>query len=204
MDLIQIGQKLSVNIVKQNKLVEIIGTISELHDDRMSIELPPYFMRYIEYLDVGKSLTIKIFSKMGTIDFNTVVITSPLEEGNFEVELDYNALKLTPGSELPVIQASENLKIFYKDSSINTQTIEISTDYIKFNCDKHLNVNDSFDCVLLLPDDYGKINFKINITNVDVVYDTEYTASYFSMSEQDRELLLYYMYVYSNSNQEIS
>ena len=203
MDLLQNGQKLSINIIKQDKLVEIVGTIDELFDDRMSIELPPYFMRYIEYLDVGKPLTIKVFSKLGTIDFNTIVITSPLEEGNFEIELDYNSLKLTPGPELPVIQSIENIKITIGEETFTTQTMEISTEYIKFYSNRKFNVNDSFDCELLLSDDYGKINFKANIIEVDTIYDTEYKASYFSMSEQNRETLLYYMYVYSNnSNQD--
>jgi hypothetical protein len=201
MDLLQAGQKLSINIVKHDKLVEIMGTIAELYDDRMSIELPPYFMRYIEFLDVGKKLTIRVFSKLGTIDFNTIVITSPLEEGNFEIELDYNALKLTPGPDIPVIKAIENLQIIFDENVYTTQTIEISTEYIKFYSDKKLNVDESFDCVLLLSEDYGKIKFKVNITEVDKIYDTEYTASYFSMSESDREALLYYMYVYS-ANQE--
>ena len=202
MDLLQNGQKLSINIIKQDKLVEIVGTIDELFDDRMSIELPPYFMRYIEYLDVGKPLTIKVFSKLGTIDFNTIVITSPLEEGNFEIELDYNSLKLTPGPELPVIQSIENIKITIGEETFTTQTMEISTEYIKFYSNRKFNVNDSFDCELLLSDDYGTINFKANIIEVDTIYDTEYKASYFSMSEQNRETLLYYMYVYSNSTNQ--
>ena len=160
-------------------------------------------MRYVEYLDVGKSLTIKAFSKLGTIDFNTVVITSPLEEGNFEIELDYNSLKLTPGEELPVIKAMETLKIMMDDTVYKTQTFEISTEYIKFYCDKELKVDDNFDCQLILSEDYGTIDFKANITEVDNIYDNEYTASYYNMNEQDREALLYYMYVYTNSfNQE--
>ena len=77
MELIHSGQKLSINIIKDDKLIEIIGVITEVLDDRISVELPKYFMRYIEFLEVGKPLTVKIFSKMGTVDFNTVVITSP-------------------------------------------------------------------------------------------------------------------------------
>ena len=93
MDLLKAGQKLSILFQKEDSLVEIACVISALLEDRIVIDLPQYFMRYIEYLDVGCSLTIKAFSKIGTVDFNTIVITSPLED-EFSVELDYNFSKL--------------------------------------------------------------------------------------------------------------
>ena len=199
MDLLKQGQKISLNIIKQETLVEIIGIINDVFDDRLVVELPPYFMRYIEYLDVGCVLTAKIFSKLGTIDFNSIVICSPLEEGHLVIELDVNALKFTPGDKLPVIDSIENLKIMHKEGIINTQSFELSTEHIKFYSDKVLNKDESFDCELVLPPDYGTITFKVTITNRDVVYENEYTASFFSMTEQDRETLLYYMYSYANT-----
>ena len=48
MDLIQENQKLSINIQKDDKLVEIVCTINKVLDDRLIIEPPPYFMRYID------------------------------------------------------------------------------------------------------------------------------------------------------------
>ena len=198
MDLIQNGQKISLNIIKQDTVVEIIGIINEVFDDRLVVELPPYFMRYIEFLDVGCVLMAKIFSKIGTIDFKSIVISSPLEDEHFEIEFDVNALKYTPSSELPVIDSIENLKIIKDDGEINTKTYEISTEYIKFYCDTELGINEAFNCELILPKEYGTLCFKINITEHDIVYDNEYKASYYNMSEQDREALLYYMYVYEN------
>ena len=199
MDLIQQGQKISLNIIKQETLVEILGTINEVFDDRLIVDLPPYFMRYIEYLDMGCVVTAKIFSKLGTIDFNSMIISSPLEQGHLEMELDVNALKFTPGNELPIIDSIENLKIIHKDGIINTQTFEISTDYIKFYSEKKLSIDESFDCELYLPEDYGTITFKATVTAQDIVYENEYTANIFSMNEQDRETLLYYMYMYASN-----
>ena len=195
MDLLQQGQKSSLNIEKQDTLVEIIGTIADVFDDRLIVELPPYFMRYIEYLDVGCILTAKIFSKMGTIDFNSIVISSPLEEGHLEMELDVNALKFTPSSDIPVIDSIENIKIFRKGNSFNTQTFEISTEYVKFYSDDELVIDESFECEIYLPEDYGTIKFKATVSEHDIIYDKEYTATIFSMNEQDREALLYYMYI---------
>ena len=204
MDLLQKGQKISINIYKQDKLVEMLGKINDIFDDRLEVELPPYFMRYVECLDVGSHLTVKVFSKFGTIDFNTVVITSPLED-NFCIELDYNAMKFIPGEDMPVVDAIEKLNIIRNNEVISAKTLELSTEYIKLYSGTDLEIDDNFDCELILPDDYGIIKFKATVIYKDTIYDNEYKVSYYSMSEDDRQTLLYYMYVYiKNYDQEQS
>lgn len=198
MELIQPEQKLSINIEKDNKLIEILGKINEVYDDRITIELPQYFMRYVECLDVGKRLTIKVFSKLGTIDFNTVVITSPLEE-NFTVELDYNAMKLTPDEDLSPVDAIEVIKIKNSQGEVIAKTLDITPEVIRLSCDAKLNLEENVDCELILPEDYGTISFKATILKQDKVFDDEYTISCYAMSDNDRQELLYYMYMYANN-----
>ena len=197
MDLLKVGQKLSLYFVKENNMVEICCKIAVVLEDRLIIDLPPYFMRYIEFLEVGCRLTVKVFSKLGTVDFNTVVISSPLEE-EFSVELDYNAMKLTPTEEIPFINDILPINLKQDNEEIQLKTFEISTEYIKFYSNDTLEVNQTFDCELILPKDYGKIKFRATITEIDPVYDNEVKAVYSNMSEEDRQNLLYYMYLYSN------
>ena len=197
MDLISEGQKLSISFQKDNNFVEIVCTILNVLEDRLIIDLPQYFMRYIEYLDVGKKLTVKIFSKIGTIDFNTIVISSPLED-DFAIEFDEDAIKLTEGEEIPVISDILPLKIKKGDYECTVKTFEISTEYLKFYSNRPFELEDTFDCSLILANDYGTIKFVAKVTNIDEIYNNEYTISYSRMSEYDRQTLLYYMYVYSN------
>lgn len=201
MDLLQVGQKLSINIQTEDKLIEITGELAELYDDRLNIDLPQYFMRYIQYLEVGCNLTIKVFSKMGTIDFNAIVISSPLED-DFSVEFDSNAMRFTPKDEIPVIKAMENIVIKDPDAPVKTKTLEISTEYLKFYSDKEFHIHERYDCDLILPKDYGTISFRLTITAVDEKYTDEYKATYYYMNEKDRQNLLYYMYVYSSEESE--
>ena len=198
MELIQSGQKLSINIAINNKLVEMICTINEVFDDRIDIELPQYFMRYVEYLDVGKPLTIKIFSKIGTIDFNTVVISSPLED-KFTVELDYNAIKLTEDENIQVVNAILQMNMTQGDETHVVKTLDISTEHIRLESNDKLNLEENYDCELFLPDDYGIINFKATVIQNDIIYDNEYSISCYAMSEENRQTLLYFMYMYTNS-----
>ena len=200
MDLIQAGQKVSINILKDNKIVEIICTIQDIKDDRMTLELPPYFMRYIQLLDVGHEFTAKVFSKLGTIDFNSVIISSPLDDSDdFVVELDYNAMRFTPGSEIPVINAVEELEIKFADEIIKAQAFEISTEYLKFYSDHPFAFEETFHCKLILPDDYDTISFKATVIEIDPEYNKEYKVTFSDMSEHDRQTLLYYMYMYTNN-----
>lgn len=200
MELLKTGQKLSIFFQKEDNLVEMSCTISAVLDDRIVIELPKYFMRYIEYLDVGCKLTVKVFSKIGTVDFNTIVITSPLED-DFSVELDYNAMKLTPNEDIPVVNAVETLNITMDDERFfKVNTFEISTEYLKFYCDYEFQLNDSFNCELILPKNYGIIRFRGTVIYIDPVYDNEFKISYANMVEEDRQNLLYYMYLYTNNN----
>jgi len=198
MDLLQPGQKLSINIEKDNKLVEMVCTINEVFDDRIDIELPQYFMRYVEFLDVGKPLTIKVFSKFGTIDFNTVVISSPLED-KFIVELDYNAIKLTADENLPAVDAILQMKMKKGEEEFFVKTLDISIEKIRLLSETELIVEENYDCELILPKDYGTINFKATVKHKDIIYDNEYNISCYAMSEEDRQTLLYYMYMYTSS-----
>lgn len=199
MDLLKSGQKLGLFIQHDGNIVEITSTISEVKPDRLVIDLPPYFMRYLKYLEVGCPLTVKVFSKLGTVDFNTIVISSPLED-EFSVELDYNAIKLTPTEEIPSIEDIEELNVTIDETVLQLKTFEIATEYIKFYSDKKFAVNDILECELILPKDYGTINFRATVVEVDPVYDNEYKAVYSNMTEDARGALLYYMYLYSNNS----
>lgn len=198
MDLLTEEQKLSLFFQKGGNLVEMSCSIDKVLEDRLEVGLPQYFMRYIEFLQPGKKLTAKVFSKLGTIDFNAIVISSPLED-NFTIELDYNAMKLTPGRELPVINSIETMQVKSGDLELRLKTFEISTEYIKFYSDYTFKTEEIIDCSLILPKDYGIINFRAVITEVDPVYDNEFTATYSTMTENDKQSLLYYMYMYSNN-----
>lgn len=199
MDLLREGQKITIFFQKNASMVEMSCEIEKVYDDRLDLVLPQYFMRYIECLQVGFKLTAKAFSKLGTIDFNTVIISSPLEEC-FTIELDYNSIKLTQGNELPIIEAIEKIDISVDSEVYSTKTFEISSEYIKFYLDKPLTIGDFLDCSLKLPKTYGIINFRVAVTEIDAIYSNEITAKIVMMAENDRQTLLYYMYVYTTNS----
>lgn len=197
MDLIRPGQKIALYFQKENSMIEMVCRIEVVESDRLVLSPPPYFMRYVDCLQIGMNLVAKIFSKLGTIDFSSLVISSPLED-DFEIEFDCNSVKLTENSEIPVVSAVESLEIKNGNSIFNVKTFELSTEFLRFYSDKKFNIDDTLDFTLSLPKDYGIIKFKGMITEIDPIYDNEYTANYLTITEKDRQNLLYYMYVYSD------
>lgn len=180
-------------------MVEMVCNIEKVFNDRLNLVLPQYFMRYIENLQVGKKVTAKAFSKLGTLDFNTIIISSPLED-TFTIELDYNSIKLTPGDDIPYIGAIEPIEITTQDKSFKLKTFELSTNYVKFYSDQKFEINDMINCSLILPKDYGIIDFKATVSEIDEIYENEYTAVYTTMTEVARQTLLYYMYMYAKDS----
>ena len=193
MDLITTGQKLTLFLIKNSNIVEISCFVEKVYDDRIDLELPQYFMRYIDLLQEGSEMTAKVFTKFGTIDFNTIVISTPLEE-TFSVELDYNSVRLTPSNEFPGIKILETLELTRDDETFIVTTLEISAENVKFNSDIPFKLEDTVNGIINLGTDYGIINFKAMISEIDAVFDNEYTAKFLTMSEEDRQTLLYYMY----------
>ena len=202
MNLLSEEQKIALIFQKGDALIEMLCTIEKIYDDRLELALPQYFMRYIDSLQVGSKVTAKVFTKLGTIDFNSVIIKSPLED-EFIIELDYNALKLTPGEDIPVIAAVEKIFIQSDNESMSTKTLQLSTEYIKFTSSKQkFNINDVIEGTLNLPKDYGIINFKAIISEIDDVFDNEYKATFTTITELARQDLLYYMYMYTKDTEQ--
>lgn len=199
MDLIKKEQRVALVFPKEDKLVEVICTVNKVYDDRLELILPQYFMRYLNFLQVGCKLTAKVFSKIGTIDFNTVVISSPLED-SFLIELDYNSMKLSSGNEIVKIYAVEKLELIKGGEVFSFKTIEISPVHLKFQSDKKLKLDEFYDCNLFLPKGYGIINFKGIISEIDSVYDNEYTLRYSILDDESIQKILYYMYMYSKDS----
>ena len=197
MDLFNKEQKISLFFDTAESTVDLSGIVEGIEDDRLIINLPQYFMRYIDHLQVGCTLMAKAFSKFGTIDFNTIVISSPLEDC-FSIELDYNSLKLTSSEDFPYIDAVENLQIKAHGQSYKLNTFAIAANYIKFASNNPFEKEEIIEGAVTLPSDYGIINFRAIISEIDPVYENEYTATFTTMTETDRQNLLYYMYMYEN------
>ena len=78
---------------------------------------------------------------------------------------------------------------------MHLKTLEISPTELIFSSKEKFKVDDIIEATIYLPNNYGIIKFKGIISDFDKSYPDEYTAKYISMDEQNRKLLLYYIYM---------
>ena len=53
MDLLSAGQKIALIFQKDSSIVEMTCLIEKVYDDRLALQLPQYFMRYVDSLNEG-------------------------------------------------------------------------------------------------------------------------------------------------------
>ena len=133
MSLVREGQKLNLIFSKDNKTVEITCVISEVLYDRLIVELPKSFMRYINYLATGCEVSVRVFSTVGLLAFNSIIINGGLED-IFSIEYDESIVRMEPYADSQPVE--EILEMTIKDVknalSYSAKSIEIGAKGVKF------------------------------------------------------------------------
>ncbi len=194
MNLVREGQKLNLIFNKEDKTVEITCVIASVEFDRLIVELPKSFMRYIEFLATGCEVSVRVFSTAGILAFNSIIINGGLEDF-FSIEYDENAVQMEPYTESPSVE--EILELIIKDKSgkvYQAKTIEIGTKGLKFVCESKLELETIYDFTLLTNEEFGNIEFTGLINSYDEVFPEEYVMSYTKISGVDRQNILRFIY----------
>ena len=157
MGLIQINQKAKIIFDSEGHKVELDYTVDDVLFDRIRLVFTKSFMRYLDYLEAGNELLIKVFAPQGVIQFHSMVISSPLEKF-FEIEYDEDAINL---------EMDYSSKIDHLDNliikrpllgDISTKIINMDLSWLSFCTVTPLNINSTFDFIMTL--DNEEIMFK--------------------------------------------
>lgn len=195
MSLVREGQKLNLIFSKDNKTVEITCVISEVLYDRLIVELPKSFMRYINHLATGCEVSVRVFSTVGLLAFNSIIINGGLED-IFSIEYDEDFVRMEPYADSQPVE--EILEMTIKDVknavTFSAKSIEIGAKGVKFLCESQLDLETVYDFVLMTDEEYGNIEFSGLINSVDPVFTNEYVMSYTKISGNDRQNILRFIY----------
>ena len=194
MNLVREGQKLNLIFNKGDKTVEITCIVASVEFDRLIVELPKSFMRYIEFLATGCEVSVRVFSTAGILAFNSIIINGGLEDF-FSIEHDENAVRMEPYTESPSVEEIMELTIKDKSGKVYSgKTIEIGTKGIKFVCEEKLELETVYEFVLVTNEEFGNIEFTGIINSFDSVFPEEYIMSYTKISGVDRQNILRFIY----------
>ena len=195
MSLVREGQKLNLIFSKDYKTVEITCVITEVLYDRLMLELPKSFMRYINYLSTGCEVSVRVFSTVGLLAFNSVIINGGLED-IFSIEYDEELVRMEPYADSDPVEEILEMKIKDVKNAIShsAKSIEIGARGVKFICESQLDLETVYDFVLMTDEEYGNIEFSGLINSVDPVFTNEYVMSYTKISGNDRQNILRFIY----------
>ena len=194
MNLVREAQKLNLIFNKGDKTVEITCIVASVEFDRLIVELPKSFMRYIEFLATGCEVSVRVFSTAGILAFNSIIINGGLEDF-FSIEYDENAVRMEPYTESPSVEEIMELTIKDKSGKVYSgKTIEIGTKGIKFVCEEKLELETVYEFVLVTNEEFGNIEFTGIINSFDSVFPEEYIMSYTKISGVDRQNILRFIY----------
>ena len=188
MGLVQINQKAKIIFDSEGHSVELDCTVDEVLFDRIRLVFTKSFMRYLNALEPGNELLIKVFAPQGVIQFHSMVISSPLEKF-FEIEYDEDAINL----EMDYSSKIDNLdNLIIKRpllGDISTKIINMDVTWLSFCTVTPLNLNSTFDFIITL--DNEEIMFKGRL--VGEVTENCYKAQIIEMSGHDKKIYFQFL-----------
>ncbi len=190
MALFQENQKAKIIFEADNKIIEMDCYIEKIYYDRLKINLPKAAERYNQYLQTGTKLTINVFSHLGILEQESIVLTSPTEK-EFTIEYDSENININNRRRIKRYSASCDLIIFRPLlGNVETQIIDISTRGLRYYSDVPLEAGSIFDCKLLLKPTNKKILFKGQVKDNKGLPAGVYRMVIHKIAYKDKQVLL--------------
>ncbi len=190
MGLFQENQKAKIIFEADDKIVEMDCYIGKIYYDRINFELPKAADRYSQYLKTGNTITINVFSQVGVLIQESIILSSPLEK-EFTVEYDQDSIRIENRRRIKRYSTSCDLIIFRPLlGNIETQLIDISTRGLRYYSDIPLEAGAIFDCKVLLKPTDKKILFKGRIADNKGLPTGVYRMVIHKIAYKDKQMLL--------------
>ncbi len=192
MGLFQENQKAKIIFEADDKIVEMDCYIGKIYYDRIKLELPKAANRYSQYLRTGNKITVNVFSQVGVLVQDSIILSSPLEK-EFTVEYDMDAITIENRRRIKRYSANCDIIIFRPLlGNIETQIIDISTRGLRYYSDIPLEAGAIFDCKLILKPTDNKILFKGRIADNKGLPAGVYRMVIHKIAYKDKQTLLDY------------
>ena len=192
MGLFQENQKAKIIFEADNKIVEMDCYIEKIYYDRLKLGLPKAADRYTPYLKVGNPITINVFSHVGVVVQDSIILTSPLEKV-FTIEYDMDAVRIENRRRTKRYSAGGDIIIFRPLlGNIETQLIDLSTRGLRYYSDVPLEAGSEYDCKLILKPTDSKILFKGKILDNKGLPMGVYRMLISKIAYKDKQILFDY------------
>lgn len=168
---------------------ELDCSVKKFDKDRISLNYPYDAMDYVDYLQEGDEVTVKIFTPLGVRIFDAVVLDSPLEP-EFVVEYVENSTNIQRRS-YPRINLKTKVIIEREENdNIVTHTIDISGGGIRFFYEGKIYPGEEVGVLLYLPYMIRSVQAIGVIMKNDNLPKNEYVLLFTEISERERDKII--------------
>jgi len=166
---------------------ELNCSIKKVYNDRISLNFPKEIIEYVDYLQEGDDISVKIFTPLGIKAYDAIVLNSPLEN-DFVIEFVENYIEIQRRKYLRMDFEAKVL-IEVGREKIVTYTIDIGGGGIRFSCENSFEPNQTVSCYIFLPE-YSVIQAQGIIIKENHLKENEYVIFFTKIDEKDRTKLL--------------
>lgn len=188
MDELQTGEKVILTILDKNgKLYDTESKIQAFYKDRIAVEKTEDILNHKECLEEGEDVNVKIFTPVGVILFNSIVLNSPLED-EFVVEYIETSpqVQRREYARVPIVA---KVLIERSEENIVTKTINISGGGLRFFYEGTFEKDEQVKVCLYLPD-LKMIKAKAKMIYNPNLPENNHVLNFEEIEETDRENII--------------
>lgn len=188
-----------MDIIRENQLVklffkaaegsekELNCSIKKIYKDRIALIPPEETIDYVDYLQEGDDVSVKIFTPAGIKAYDAIVLNSPLEN-EFVIEFVEDYIEIQRRKYLRMdYEAKVLIQVGF--TKVVTQTIDIGGGGIRFASETPFEPNQTVTCHLFLPE-VPVIQAQGIIIKEKHLKENEYVIFFTKISEIDRTKIL--------------
>ena len=188
-----------MDIIRENQLVklffkdaegsekELNCSIKRIYKDRIALIPPEETIDYVDYLEEGDDISVKIFTPAGIKAYDAIVLNSPLEN-EFVIEFVENYIEIQRRKYLRMdYEAKVLVQVGF--TKVVTQTIDIGGGGVRFASETPFEPNQTVTCHLFLPE-VPVIQAQGIIIKENHLKENEYVIFFTKISEIDRTKIL--------------
>lgn len=166
---------------------ELNCSIKSIQKDRISLNSPNDIMQYVDYLQEGDDISVKIFTPTGIKAYNAIVLNSPLEN-DFVIEFVENYIEIQRRKYLRM-DCEAKVLIEVGREKVVTHTIDIGGGGVRFTSETPFEPNQTVNCFIFLPE-FSAIQAQGIIIKEKHLKEKEYVIFFTKIDEKDRTKLL--------------
>lgn len=129
---------------------ELNCSIKKLYKDRISLNHPKEIIDYVDYLQEGDDVSVKIFTPSGVKVFDAIILNSPIED-DFTIEFVESYIEIQRRKYLRM-EFNTKVLIGKGRENIITHTLDIGGGGVRFFYEGTFEPNETVSCHLFLPE----------------------------------------------------